>query len=133
MKKKKTQRHHVVPISLQGFDWDQNIMTVTVYEHNLIHATLNIPYDKIRKFRIRTNSMTSMVSQFYVNELRKVHVAFFQKVDLLKPELRIKMRDCIRETTKRIIKEHRIELKTPVEGASLHRWLRSYHYALVLR
>ena len=133
MKKKKTERHHVVPVSLQGFDWDQNIMVVTEYEHNLIHATLNIPYEKIRVFRKKTNHLTSMSSQLYVNELRKVHVAFFEKVDLLKPALRSRMRDCIRETTKKIIIEHCIELKTPVDGASLHKWLRSYHYALTLR
>lgn len=130
---KKKEKHHCTPVCMEGHDWDENIMMVTEYEHKLIHATLNIPYSKIRYFRKKTNHMTSKTSQSYVNELRKVHLAFFEKVDLLPPKLRNAMRDCIRETTKRIIREHSIVLKTPADNAKLHAWLRSMHYALNLR
>ncbi len=131
--KRKTEVHHVTPICMLGHDWVENTMIVTEYEHKLIHATLDIPYSKIRTFRKKTNHLPSRSSQQFVNELRKVHVAFFEKVNLLPPKLRNKMRDCIRETTKRIIREHSIELKTPADNAKLHSWLKSMHYALTLR
>jgi len=130
---KKTERHHVTAVSLEGFDWSENIMVVTKYEHDIIHATLNIPYSKIRIFRKKTNHMTSKASQAYVNELRKVHVAFFQRLHLLPQKLQNGMRDCMRETTKRVVKEHNITIKLPADNKDLHSWLRAYHNVLTMR
>lgn len=133
MKKETYQDHHVIPISLLGHDWQENIIRVTESEHKLIHKTLNLPYHKIRKFRTKTNHMVHRNSQVFVKELRKIHLAFFQNIHRLPMRLKNLIRDSVREQTEKVIRSHNIELKTPKYNADSFSWLRSYHHALVLR
>ena len=129
----KTERHHCTPVSLQGFDWEENIMVVSVADHKLIHSTMNVNYQKIRTFRRKTNHIIHRNSQAYIRLLKDLHLDFYKNVHKLPLRLQNKMRDCIRDTTKRIIKEHGLSLRTPAHGADLFKWLKSYHYSLLLR
>ena len=130
---KKYEDHHVIFVAGEGYNWPENIIRVTVEEHKLIHKTLNIPYSKIRTFRLRTNHMVHKNSQEFVRELKKVHLAFFNNLHLLPQKLQDRMRNSIREQTLRMIREYRLELKTPKYDADLFAWIRSFHYSILLR
>ena len=133
MAKKNYQNHHVIPVSLLGHDCDENIIRITDHEHDLLHKTLNLPYQKIRSFRLKTNHMVYTNSQKFVRELKKIHFAFFDKFDDLPVKLQTMIRNSIREQTLRIINTHRIEINTPKYNADMKKWLSFYHYALILR
>lgn len=133
MKNEKHQDHHVIPVSLLGHDWPENIVRLTVSDHELLHKVLNLPYQKIRKFRLKTNHMVYRNSQEFVRELKTIHLAFFQNINMLPIRLQNLLRNSVRDQVERIIKEHRIELKLPQYNASLFKWLNSYHYILILR
>lgn len=131
--KKKTERHHVLCLVLLGPDWKENIITITKYEHDLIHSTLNIPYYKIRRFRMKTNHLVHRNSQEFVNLLKELHLDFFKNTKLLPVKLQNMMRDSIRETTKRMIRDYQLILKLPKDNADIFKWLSIYHYCLILR
>jgi len=133
MKTKDYQNHHVIPVSLLGHDWQENIIRITKYDHNLLHNTLNLPYQKIRSFRLKTNHMVHRNSQEFIRELKKIHFSFFDNFDDLPIKLQALIRNSIRDQTFRIINTHRIEINTPKYNADMRKWLNFYHYALVLR
>jgi len=127
------ENHHVLPVSTDGFDWEENIIRVSQVDHTLIHKTLDIPYSKLRTFRLRTNHMVHKNSQEFVRELRKVHLSFFANLGKLPQRLQDRMRDSIRSQVQRLIREYKLELKTPAYDSDLLTWLENYHYALLLR
>jgi len=131
--KEKYEDHHVIFVAAEGYNWPENIIRVTVSDHKLIHQTLNIPYQKIRTFRMNTNHMVHKNSQEFIRELKKVHLAFFANLNKLPQRLQHQMRDSIRSQTLRIIREYKLELKTPDYDSDLFSWIRSFHYSLLLR
>lgn len=133
MTTKKYEDHHVICLSLSGDDFKENIVRVTIYEHKLIHTTLNIPYYKLRRFRKATNHMIHRNSQQYVDRLRKLHLDYFKNINKLPVKLINLQRDSIRATTKRIVSTHKLTLKLPKDSADIFAWLRSMHYALTIR
>jgi len=133
MKKEKYQDHHVIPVSLLGHDWKENIVRLSEKDHDIIHKTLNLPYHKIRRFRLKTNHMVHRNSQKFVRELKKIHLAFFENSHMLPTRLQNILRNSIRDQVEKIVKENSIELNLPQYNANIFKWLNSYHYALVLR
>ena len=127
------ENHHCIPVSLIGFDWEENIIRLTQTDHTLVHKTLDIPYSKLRTFRLRTNHMVYKNSQEFVRELKKVHLSFFSKVNKLPKRLQDMMRGSIRAQTQRIVREYKLELKLPEYDSDIFEWLKVYHYALLLR
>jgi hypothetical protein len=56
----KGQKHHVIALALNGLHHlhdgginTPNLVTISVADHELIHRELDIPYQKIREFRMR--------------------------------------------------------------------------------
>jgi hypothetical protein len=133
MAKQKYENHHVLPLSLCGDNFPENIVRLTAYEHKLIHMTLDIPFYKLRRFRMATNHLINRNSQPYVTKLRKLHLDFFAKTGKLPIKLQNILRDSVRETTKRIIKTHGLTLKMPKDNADIFKHLGAYHNALTLR
>ena len=131
--KVKTEEHHVCCLSLCGDDFKENIITLTVAEHKLIHATLNIPYYKLRRFRKATNHMVNRNSQQFVSRLRNLHLEYFKNHKQLPIKLQNMQRNSIRATTWRIIETHGISIKMPKENADIFAWLRCYHNSLIYR
>jgi hypothetical protein len=74
-----TERHHVIPISIQGWDTQENMIVVSKQDHALIHKTLNIPYQFIREFREKTNHKLHLDKDFFV-ELRALHCRYFEYI-----------------------------------------------------
>jgi len=109
--KEKYQDHHCLPVSIGGHDWPENIVRLIESDHTQVHKVLNLPYQKIRSFRLKTNHMVHRNSQEFIRELRKIHLAFFQNINMLPKKIQNQLRDSIRETTERLIREHNIELK----------------------
>ena len=127
--------HHVIPISIGGFDWKENIIKLSREEHKLIHDTQNIPYTLVRKFRKQTNHMMHMNSKAYVKELRDIHLAYFEsrRLRTLPKGLIYVQRDSIKRVCKRLVSIGTIDIKFPGDRASIHSWLKCYHNCLVLR
>jgi hypothetical protein len=71
-------RHHVIPISMDWHDIDENTYMTPEKEHRLIHNILSIPYRIIRLFRMKTNHMVHRWEE-YQKELMKVHKNYFSK------------------------------------------------------
>ena len=133
MKRTKTEEHHVTPICMVGDDFKENIITLTVADHKLIHATLDIPYYKLRRFRKATNHMVNRNSQQFVSRLRNLHLEYFKNHDKLPIRLQNLQRNSIRDTTWRIIQTYNISIKMPKENADIFAWLRCYHNSLIYR
>jgi len=81
-----TEKHHVIPISVNGHDVVENLTIVSKEEHVLIHKTLNIAYQYIREFREKTNHKLTFDKDYFV-ELRVMHCAYFRKIDNLPDHL----------------------------------------------
>jgi hypothetical protein len=77
-----TERHHVIPISICGWDSQENMIVVSKDDHSLIHKTLNIPYQYIREFRERTNHKFHLDKEYFI-ELRSLHSRYFENVNEL--------------------------------------------------
>lgn len=127
------QKHHVIPISLDGFDWSENIIRIKRGSHKLIHSVQDVPYAKVRAFRKATNHMKHKNCVEYVTHLRNLHLDFFENVDELPVELYKKQRDSLAATTKRLYKKNKVSVLIPKDDASLHQWLKIYHNILALR
>ena len=133
MKRTKTEEHHVTPICMVGDNFKENIIALTVADHKLIHATLDIPYYKLRRFRKATNHMINRNSQQFVSRLRNLHLEYFKNHKKLPIKLQNLQRNSIRDTTWRIIQTYNISIKMPKENADIFAWLRCYHNSLIYR
>jgi methyl coenzyme M reductase subunit C-like uncharacterized protein (methanogenesis marker protein 7) len=133
MKRTKTEEHHVTPICMVGDDFKENIITLTVSDHKMIHATLDIPYYKLRRFRKATNHMINRNSQQFVSRLRNLHLEYFKNHEKLPIKLQNLQRDSVRDTTRRIIQTYNISIKMPKENADIFAWLKCYHNSLIYR
>lgn len=82
----KTEKHHVIPISLHGWDVRENIVVVTKEQHARIHRTLNVPYNYIREFKKKTNHKL-FFDKDYFTDLRILHLEYFKRIELLPSDL----------------------------------------------
>jgi len=76
------ENHHVVPISISGWDVIENQFLVSISDHKLIHSTLNIPYSNIRKFRRLTNHVL-VPNIVYMEQLEYVQRLYFEGIEKL--------------------------------------------------
>lgn len=128
------QKHHVIPLSLGGYDMAENLISVTEKNHKLIHSTLNVPYDWIRTFRKRTNHIIVNPDEKYVHELRKLHLEYFKNIGSLPQHLQEAHRRAMIAMVLREI--HLNDLSQHIEfqdGNSFQHYLNQYHNILILR
>lgn len=83
------QDHHMIPISLIGWDIRENIIRMSAKDHVLVHQKLNISYNQIRNFRRRNNNKFVRDVEFFV-ELRRVHLSYFSNLNKLPKYLIVK-------------------------------------------
>jgi hypothetical protein len=128
---KNTQRHHVIPISIQGHDVPENIVYLTDQEHKELHKILNIPYQSIRLFRKRTNQII-FVNEYWVRELSTLHKLYFKKAYKLKPHLIKVQAESLENQVHKLLREHQVNdfklrEKFDTELHRLHYMLSAYH------
>lgn len=133
---KRTSRHHVVPISIGGWDVEQNIIFLTPEEHTKLHQVMNIPYDSIRLFRKRTNHII-FVNEYYVRELAMVQDIFFKNLGNIEPFIIDLIATSLHQLVLRAINDFRIEkfVITDRFDNPLHKaryMLKSYHAVLLI-
>lgn len=129
----RTEKHHVIPVCMEGHDIDENIILLSKNDHDLVHRTQNIPYSNVRWFRLKTNHMVDKSSVEYVKNLRILHLKYFKQVFKLPKYLYYKQLNSIRRQAKSINKSNKVYLKQPNENANLFVWLRFYHNVLTKR
>lgn len=74
------QGHHVVPISLGGENWLDNIVDLSRSEHDTVHQYLDISGKILRSFRMKTNHLALKADIGYVQELVKLQNLYFTRV-----------------------------------------------------
>jgi hypothetical protein len=80
--------HHACPLSLHFPNWNENIVVLDFIQHRVVHAILDIPFENLRSFRKRTNHLLYH-DKYYVQELQKLHNAYFARFSMLPEELQI--------------------------------------------
>jgi len=80
------ENHHVIPISIGGWDVIENQFLVRIQDHKLIHNKLNIPYSSIRKFRQLTNHVL-VPNVVYMEQLEYIQTLYFEGLEVLPQEL----------------------------------------------
>lgn len=131
-----TERHHCIPISLLGPDIVENLISVTIEEHKVIHKTLNIPYNLIRRFRKKTNHLVLDPNEFFVKELRLIHLSYFDKINFKKlpQHLRNAHLRSMESIVAREIHLNGFNQKIPYDvGKTFWEYLNTYHNIMVLR
>jgi len=58
------EKHHVVPLSLWGWDVPSNILNLKRETHRKIHRSQDIPYERIRSFRKKTNGLDPRSNEY---------------------------------------------------------------------
>jgi hypothetical protein len=127
------EKHHMLPISLGmgSPDVSANIIVVTTKEHKLIHSLLFAGHAKLRNHRMRTNHKLILDDE-YVKSIRRIHLAYFEKINQLPERLikrhMIKMRELVE-----YVKEE-YDLKEEIKRApgnsfldDFYHYLRQYH------
>lgn len=131
-----TQNHHVIPISLGGFDIHENILHLTESEHKEVHNTLNVEYKSIRIYRLRTNHII-FPNEYLVREMSKVHILYFRNTPVLKRWLIKKHAESLEAQAKYLINHYQLKdfvLRQDFENeqARLEYMLNAYHTAYLL-
>lgn len=133
---KKTERHHVIPISLHGHDNQENVIFVTPEEHKIIHQTLNVHYNSIRLFRKRTNEIL-FINEYWVREMATLHMIYFRNAHNLSSYLKIEQAKSLLKQTEKLIKQYSIQdfkIKDAFENDNhqLQYMVRAYHSAYLI-
>jgi len=131
-----TQNHHVIPVSLGGFDIHENIIHLTENEHREVHNTLNVEYRSIRIYRLRTNHII-FPNEYLVREMAKVHLLYFRNAPVLKRWLIKKHAESLEAQSRYLINHYQLKditLRNDFENeqAKLEYMLNAYHTAFLL-
>lgn len=131
-----TQKHHVIPVSLGGFDIHENIIHLTESEHKTVHETLNVEYRSIRLYRLRTNHII-FPNEYVVREMMKVHGLYFRNAPILKRWLIKKHAESLEAQTHYLarhyqLKDFVIRQVFQSEEERLSYMLNAYHTAFLL-
>lgn len=102
---KKKQRHHNVPLSIGGRDKDCNKFDVDKDDHKLIHDTLDVPYNTVRKYRAVMNEGVFNPGEKQALAQSKIEKMFFSRVKFIpKNNLQKSILDKLREDTRDLYK-----------------------------
>lgn len=74
------EKHHVVPVSIGGENFPENIVELERVDHEIIHAFLNVSHKSLRQFRLKTNHIAIKPNTYYVKELCSVQNLYFSKI-----------------------------------------------------
>ena len=133
---KNTERHHVIPISIGGFDIQENIIHINIAEHKELHDTLNLGYESIRTYRRRTNNII-FINEYSVRELIKVQELYFRNAQHLKRWLIKRQAESLEAQARYLVnfyqlKDFALAQKFESELHQLRYMLNAYHTAFLL-
>jgi len=74
--------HHIIPVSLNGENHPDNLKPLTVPDHKLVHATMNINTSLTRKLRELLNS-TCYLTKEIVNYEQEIRSKYFARLGFL--------------------------------------------------
>lgn len=105
---KRTSRHHVIPISIGGWDCEENIIFLTHDEHTELHKKLNMTYDSIRVYRKRTNHII-FINEYVVREMSLVQHAFFKNIGSLQAPIVEMIATSLERQVDKLIHDNHVE------------------------
>lgn len=111
------ERHHTIPLSLGGCDVIENILSLKHKDHRLIHDTLDIPYNTVRKYRTVMNQDMFSPTVKMAKAQARIESLFFARFEFL-PE---RLQKCIYETvfddTERMYIKYNVKMKNVADGS----------------
>jgi len=127
--------HHIVPVSIGGMNFQENILLVTQYEHDLIHQTLDVSAKVIRSFRCKTNHLMMKPDEKFVRELMHLHHMYFARVPMLPEKLVQGHAESMKAQAERYRKENNLcSVNDTKHGTWVHMfnyWLSVYHNSML--
>jgi hypothetical protein len=75
----KTQRHHVIPITLTGSNYKDNIINLDPLSHEVLHDEQNVAGIYVRRWKERTNHII-LPNEFTEAERLKIVKKFFVNI-----------------------------------------------------
>lgn len=107
------ERHHNLPLSLGGRNVPSNTVMLPHDEHRLLHDTLDIPYNTVRKYRGVLNEDMFKPTMTTVNAQYRIEKLFFARYKFLPKNLQVIVYDKLLEETKSIYKKYDKEFTLP--------------------
>lgn len=134
MKKVLKEMHHVIPVSLYGWDVKANLVLMKKAKHTQVHKTLNMPYKRIRTFRKKHNHKFKMDVDFVI-DLRKLHLVYFKNLPNLPYEVVVAHAQAMFKLCMYINTQHNLGIsfgntKNMKADVKFHYFLRHYHLLL---
>lgn len=74
-----TDRHHVIPLSLNGVDSNENKMKIDRFDHRTLHSEQDVTSQAIRRWREMTNHII-LPNEFTEEERLKIQKKFFANI-----------------------------------------------------
>lgn len=100
------QKHHVTPLSLGGRDVKQNWLYLEKDDHRLVHDTLDIPYNTVRKYRAVMNQNLFNPTEKMARAQARIESLFFSRLSYLPNRLQKAIKDKVEEDSRDMYKEH---------------------------
>ncbi len=123
--------HHIIPVSLGGMNYVENIVDVTGLQHDLIHQTLDVSQKLLRSFRCKTNHLLMTPNETYLRELIKLHHLYFARLPMLPDNIQKIHAESIKKTALRYRKENGLQPLDDCAHATWHHmfvhWLGVLH------
>lgn len=130
------EEHHIIPISIQGPNWKENVITLSREDHKYLHDIMDIPYGWLRRFRKRTNHLVYM-DAYYVSQVVQIQKLYFARLPQLTPRLINIHMTCMEHICMRAYAEY--EIKKDIKPKRMKTgsqqfmyWLELYHEALYI-
>ena len=96
----------MTPLSIGGRDKKSNIVSIPVEDHKLIHNTLDVPYNTVRRYRGVMNENAFNPGERQARSQKRIESLFFSRAKFLTPRLGKVVLDKLREDTRDMYKEH---------------------------
>lgn len=115
----KTNRHHVTPLSAGGRDKSCNILVLSVEDHRLVHDTLDVPYNTIRKYRKVMNESMFTPTERMALAQAKIESMFYARLKFLPNRLQKKIKDKVDEDTRDLYRTYQLPFGDAPSGTLL--------------
>ena len=115
----RTNRHHVLALSLGGRDKPCNILVLSVEDHRLVHDTLDIPYNTVRKYRAVLNQDMFRPTERMAKAQARIESLFFARLKFLPNRLQKKIKDKVEEDTRDLYRTYQLPFGNTPSGTLL--------------
>lgn len=98
----------MTPLSLGGRDKQCNILSMPVEDHRLVHDTLDIPYNTVRKYRSVLNEHMFQPTERMANAQARIESLFFARLKFLPNRLQKLIKDKVDEDTRDLYRTYQL-------------------------